>query len=292
MNKPDIVAAGAVVLRREPTPQVLVVHRPKYDDWSLPKGKAHKGEPTHVCAVREVAEETAVDVRLGPYLGADRYPFGDLVKQVDWWVGEIVSESGHAADAEIDDVRWLPIPDALQTLSYAIERERVLQALTVPVTTPLLITRHAKALDRKRWSGVDTERPLTDWGRRQARALVPLLTAFGVRRVISSTSARCTETITPYLSTSGLKLEGWPELTEECGKTQPAGVAVAMHQLLTEVASTAKPTVICGHRPVLPIMLSALDLADRSFATGEVLVAHITREGAVHDLERITPHTG
>lgn len=287
MTKPDITAAGAVVLRREPTPQVLVVHRPRYDDWSLPKGKTHKDESLQACAVREVAEETAAGVRLGPYLGADRYRVGGLVKQVDWWVGEVVSESDHTPDAEVDEVRWLPVAEAEATLSYPAERERVRQALAEPVTAPLLILRHAKAMDRKRWSGADTERPLTGWGRRQARALVPVLSAFGVRRVVSSTSTRCRETVNPFIATSGLEVEGWPELTEECGKAQPVGVATAMRELVTEVVSTGEPTVICGHRPVLPTMLSALGLADGSFATAEILVTHITADGAVHGLDRI-----
>lgn len=292
MNKPDILAAGAVVLRREPTPQVLVVHRPKYDDWSLPKGKVDEEEPTAVCAVREVAEETAVEVRLGPRLGTHRYPVGDQVKQVDWWVGEVLSESQRSADAEVDEVRWLPIAKALETLSYSDERERVRKALTQPVTTPLLITRHAKAMDRKRWSGVDLERPLTGWGRRQAHALMPLFTAFGVRRVISSTAARCVQTVDPFVRSTGLDMEDWPELTEECGKARPSRVSALMEKLRTELASTGQPTVICGHRPVLPIMLGALDLANRTFATAESLVVHVTSDGAVHDLEWVAPRAG
>lgn len=292
MNKPDIVAAGAVVLRREPTPEVLVVHRPKYDDWSLPKGKVNENEPTPVCAVREVTEETAVEVRLGPSLGTHRYPVGNQVKQVDWWVGEVVSEADHTADAEVDDVRWLPVPEALQALSYADERERLREGLTKPVTTPLLITRHAKAMDRKRWNGEDVERPLTGWGRRQARALTPLFKAFGVRRVASSTSARCVQTIEPFVRCTGLEWEGWPAVTEEHGKDDPDGVAAAMDQLRAEVASSGTPMVICGHRPVLPIMLSALNLPNRTFATAEILVVHFTADGAIHDLEWVAPRTG
>lgn len=288
MTKPDITAAGAVVLRRGPEPQVLVVHRPKYDDWSLPKGKLDRDEQPAACAVREVAEETGVQVRLTGSLGTHCYPVNGISKQVHWWIGEVLEETGRPPDEEVDDVRWLPVPEAADLLTYADEAERLRQAAARPPTTPLVILRHAKALRRENWFEMDSERPLSQWGRRQSSALVPVLAAFGVRRVVSSAAARCTGTVAPFASAAGLTLEGWQELTEAHGKAEPADVIVAMQRLRDDTVRTGRPTVVCGHRPILPIMLEALDLGNGKFATAEMLVAQLGEDHRVHGVERMT----
>src|SRR3954470_1380615 len=86
MPAKDVLAAGAVVFR--PGKRVLLVHRPRYDDWSFPKGKLDPGEHVTSAAVREVAEETGLRVRLGPPLPGQRYPAaGGRVKGVSDWGG-------------------------------------------------------------------------------------------------------------------------------------------------------------------------------------------------------------
>ena len=98
-------------------------------------------------------------------------------------------------DDEVDVVAWLPIRAALARLTYAQDHFLVEQYLDQPATTPLIIVRHAKAMDRKDWSRKDSARPINARGRRQARLLVPMLAAYGVGRLVSSTSTRCLSTL-------------------------------------------------------------------------------------------------
>lgn len=129
-----IRAAGGVVWRPPPgdgggAPEVLLVHRPKYDDWTIPKGKANDGEPDEDCARREVEEETGLRCVLGDHLAdvsyRDRY---DRPKVARYWAMRPVS-GAFQPNAEVDEVRWLTVDDALRLLTY--ERDRpVVRALT------------------------------------------------------------------------------------------------------------------------------------------------------------------
>jgi 8-oxo-dGTP pyrophosphatase MutT (NUDIX family) len=116
-----IEAAGGVVVRDG---HVLVVHRERYDDWSLPKGKVEPGESWETAALREVREETGFDCELGEPLGATLYAPGGHEKEVRWFRMEPVGDAA-ATDGEVDEVRWLPLDDALRLLSYEGEREIV-----------------------------------------------------------------------------------------------------------------------------------------------------------------------
>ena len=281
MKQPDVRAAGAVVLRREADEtEVLVVHRPRYDDWSLPKGKLDKKENDAICAASEVAEETGVSVRLTAPLSAHHYQVQAGLKQVDWWLAEVVGDSGEIEDThEVDRTEWLPVSEAVEWLSYAAERDRLMEAVALPPVTPFLIVRHAKALPRKLWEEIDSARPITDWGRRQARALVPFFSVFGVRRVVSSSSTRCLQTVNPYARALELPLEGWRELTEETAEKDSEIAGTVTAALAADCARTSVPTVLCGHRPVLPGMLDGVGAPPQRFATAETLVIALTSEG-------------
>ena len=126
---PDVVAAGAVVVRKGPHGrEVLLVHRPKYDDWSFPKGKLDRGEHAVAAAVREVAEETGLHVRLGPPLPSQRYPVGRRMKTVHYWTGRVVGDddvSGYRPNDEIDAVAWVPFGEARERLTYEHDRDLV-----------------------------------------------------------------------------------------------------------------------------------------------------------------------
>jgi 8-oxo-dGTP diphosphatase len=117
----DLVhAAGGVVWRTGPSghTEVLVVHRPKYDDWSLPKGKLDPGETHEAGALREVEEETGLRCTLGPELTSTAYiDRKGRPKEVRYWVMTVV-EGDFVPTEEVDEVRWLPVQDARRLLSY------------------------------------------------------------------------------------------------------------------------------------------------------------------------------
>jgi 8-oxo-dGTP diphosphatase len=107
---------------------VLLVHRPRYDDWSLPKGKCDDGETDEACARREVAEETGLACGLGPELPSQRYrDHKGRDKVVRYWAMEAGDGEG-ALEHEVDEVAWLSLEAARQRLSYARDTE-VLDAL-------------------------------------------------------------------------------------------------------------------------------------------------------------------
>ena len=109
-----------------PGKRVLLVHRPRYDDWSFPKGKLDPGEHVTGAAVREVAEETGLHVRLGVPLAPQRYPVtGGRTKQVSYWVSRAVGDddvSRYRANDEIDAVEWVPYDEAMDRLTYDYDR--------------------------------------------------------------------------------------------------------------------------------------------------------------------------
>lgn len=288
-----IRAAGAVVLKpADPRrwgaagPQVLVVHRPRYDDWTLPKGKSEPGESDPVAAVREVLEETGVRIRLDCPLDSVQYRTGKGPKIVFWWRGEVVSETPHPEDDEVDEVAWWSLSRARRRLTYPEDRGLVEQAVALPPTTAIVLARHAKAMQRSHWSGKDWLRPLTGRGRQQALNLVPLLGAYGITNVHSSSSTRCATTVLPYATAAGVELHGHGELSEEQGAHNSRLVGETLSRIVAEALEEEVPTVICGHRPVIPHMQDALSISERAMATAECLVMHISDDGEPIALER------
>ena len=273
----DVQAAGVVVFR--PGRQVLLVHRPRYDDWSFPKGKLDPGEHPTTAAVREVAEETGVDVRLGPALTGQRYAHGERMKSVHYWVGWARGDddvSGYQVNDEIDAVAWLPYDEALERLTYAHDVETLREAKKLRrVTHAVVIARHASAQSRKSWSKADRNRPLTEAGRQQAEQLVPVLAAYDASRIVSSNNTRCVETMQPYAAAAGCPLEEYDVLSEE-GAT-PAGVA----ELIDTVLADARGVVLCTHRPVLPAVLGALLVGEFAMEPAELMVAHVRKDRIV-----------
>jgi 8-oxo-(d)GTP phosphatase len=287
-----ILAGGAVVTREHSLrgTEVVIIHRKRYDDWTLPKGKLEAGESLPACAVREVCEETGVTIRLGVPLDSITYEAGSAgLKKVDYWGGVVLDSVRRAPDAEVDVVSWLPVRAALGRLTYSHDHFLVDQYLAQPPTTPLIILRHAKAMDRKDWSRTDSTRPINSRGRRQARMLSPMLAAYGVTRLVSSTATRCTSTLLPYAHLREMPIETYSLLTEEEGQNDPKGVGSLARKIKAATLTSRQPTVICVHRPVLPHILDALEIAPTTLVTGEFVVAHMTAEGTVHALERHRP---
>ena len=287
-----ILAGGAVVTRENQlqSTEVLVIYRKRYDDWTLPKGKTEIGESVPVCAVREVREETGVTIRLSAPLDSISYEAGNAgLKKVEYWGGVVVSSVRRAPDAEVDEVAWLPVRGALGRLTYSHDHFLVEQYLAQPLTSPLIIVRHAKAVDRKDWSRKDSARPINSRGQHQAAILMPMLAAYGVTKLVSSTSIRCTATLMPYAHQRGLKVQTHSLLSEEEGREDPNGVGALTRKIRAATLKSGEPTAVCVHRPVLPHILNALDIAPATLATGEFLVAHLMADGTVHALERHRP---
>jgi 8-oxo-dGTP diphosphatase len=285
------LAGGAVVARADPSGgrEVVVVHRSRYGDWTLPKGKVHSGESIPAAAVREVAEETGMMIRLATPLDTIHYDTTKGPKRVDYWVGETVDQGVPAAADEVDEIVWLPIRAAMTQLTYAHDHHLLQQFDDQPPTVPLLLVRHGKAMDRKDWTKKDAARPVASLGRRQARLLVPMLAAYGVQHLVSSTSCRCVSTLRPYAETIGVDIEQHSGLSEEEGSGHPKLVGRIISEVRAAVLAGRRPTALCVHRPVLPHILDALDLAPATLRTGEFLVAHLTLDGQVHAVERHRP---
>ena len=200
-DKKTVLAGGAVVRRVRPgkDAEILIIHRDRYKDWTLPKGKVEAGESVVAAAAREVREETGVTIRLQSPLDTVLYPLSSgATKEVRYWSGQPLEVIKRAPDDEVDVVSWLPVKAALHRLTFEHDKELVRQHLEQPATTTLVLVRHGKAMDRKDWSKKDTLRPLGARGRKQARQLVPFLTSYGIENLISSTSARCLTTLEPY----------------------------------------------------------------------------------------------
>ncbi len=270
MAEPEVVAAGAVVWR--PRREVLLVHRPRYDDWSFPKGKLDPGEDAAVAAVREVEEETGLTIRLTRPLPLTRYANGPRMKQVHYWVGRVEGSddvSGYVVNDEIDDLEWLPVEEAHGRLTYDHDRETLARAEEIhAATTALVVLRHAHAEDRSGWQGDDRLRPLAEDGRRQAERLPTTLTAYGVRRIVTSSSLRCVQTVRPFARAAGL------EVREDDGLTEEGATLKSLTLAAERALSSAKSTVLCSHRPVLPDLFEVLGLEPVALGPGELAVLH------------------
>jgi 8-oxo-(d)GTP phosphatase len=295
MTDPVIVeAAGAVVLQpaSDGTEHVLLVHRPKYDDWSFPKGKLDPGEDARTAAVREVLEETGVEIRLGPPLGHQCYEVHSQetrVKLVNYWVGRARGDhdvAGYEPNDEVDDVRWVDLETASGMLSYPYDRDTLEEARQLGIRTePLVVLRHADARSRKQWKGDDRERTLTEKGERQAEQLPTTLAAYGVERLVSSSSRRCWTTLAPY----GVHVEEDIEVTDVLSEEGATVEAVA--EELERLQELDEPVVVCSHRKVLPMVFEALHVAPAPLDKGAMLVVHHDH-GLIVALERIPAPTG
>ncbi len=281
----DVQSAGVVVFR--PGRQVLLVHRPKYDDWSFPKGKLDRGEHATAAAVREVAEETGLQVRLGPAISEQRYPVGQRMKRVRYWTGRVTGDddvSGYLVNAEIDDVEWLPEDEARKRLTYPRDVATLDEALAArPRTVPLIVLRHGQSRSRKAWRSDDRARPLLQVGQQQASKLVPVLAAYDVRRLISSSSLRCLQTIAPYAAGAGLEIDETRRLSEEDASSKK--VDRIAEAAVEAAVDSGRGVLLCTHRTVLPQVFDAIGLADPELDKGEMLVAHL-RKGRVVATER------
>lgn len=284
-------AAGAVVFRGSGKDRrVLLEHRPHYNDWTLPKGKPNRDEQLPVTAVREVAEETGVHVRLGLPLPSLHYMVGSGHKQVRFWLGHETRPQTAEHDSETDQIAWPTIAEAAKLLTYGDEAQLLSTAVEKAdtATATLVLTRHGKALARKVWTDEDTLRPLAKRGERQAKRLVALLSAYGVGGAVSSSSVRCMQTLEPFTTAQALTTRAVDLLSEDGAIGRASEIAELMWQLRSEVVeSPDTPQVVCGHRPVLPDMQAGLHIDRQPMSTAQSLVIHLNSQAEPVAVESI-----
>jgi 8-oxo-(d)GTP phosphatase len=253
-------AAGGVVWRRrrrDDPARVLLVHRPRYDDWSLPKGKLHRGEHPIAAACREVEEETGVRVSAGvrlPSVGYRTRVNGNLAdKVVDYWAMTVIENLGFSPGRETDELAWLSVDRALDQLSYAHDVE-VLTAFArlPPLYAPVVLLRHARAGDRRRWRGPDADRPLDPTGLARARELAVILGRFHPARLVSAAPLRCIQTLEPLAAATGLTIDIDTAFDETA---DPQGAARRLRRL----GRMRRATIVCSQDIVIPHALAILD---------------------------------
>jgi 8-oxo-(d)GTP phosphatase len=263
----EIRAAGAVLWRPAGRgTQVAVIHRPKYDDWGLPKGKLEPGEHPLLAAVREVSEETGLQVTLGQRLPPVRYLVDGQPKVVDYWAARAPVPAGQfTPNHEVDRLDWVALTRAAGRLSYDHDAALLADFTATPrPTMPLILVRHASAGSKSEWHRDDELRPLDSRGKQQAKVLVELLRCFGAGRVLSSPAERCLATVRPYAAAVGAAVEEVPEFGLPPGKHKKATRAAATDELeqaaagaVTALTGGDEPVVICAHRENMPALLAA-----------------------------------
>jgi len=266
-----IRAAGGVLWRPSAGGvEVALVHRPKYDDWSLPKGKLASDEHPLAGACREVLEETGITPVAGMRLVVQHYATPDGPKAVEYWA----MRGRHAAftpTSEVDRLAWLPLMEARQRLSYrrdadALDALGALESGAVAVNSPpVLLVRHAQAADPAGWEGDDSQRPLDVEGCRQAEALRRVLPAFGPSRLLSAGCVRCVDTLVPLAADLGMSVEIEPLLGEVEYATHPRGA----RGLIRELAEDTGGAVVCSQGAVVSHLLAALADEDGLAVLGE-----------------------
>jgi 8-oxo-(d)GTP phosphatase len=266
-NKPGsrlIKAAGGVAWRLGPhgEPEILLVHRKKYDDWSLPKGKNEPGEPLPVTAVREVLEEGGARLALGRRLVSVRYNVGGRPKRVHYWAARVLSVDEHAVpNSEVDEVDWLPAGHAIERVSYPHDHGVLADFAAWPAgTVPLILLRHSKALAKSGWKRADADRQLDGSGRSDAKALADLLACFAPHpRLISSPAARCVDTLRPLSQLTGAQVQEEPSLYihNQSFRTDAADAGTGIAALIREAIASGVPTVVCAHRENISVLQEA-----------------------------------
>lgn len=252
-----VPAAGAVLWRPDElsgAPLVALIHRPRYDDWSLPKGKLDPGEIEPVAAVREILEETGQSAHLGRRLGRVVYPIPSGTKVVQYWAargrgGEFVPNS------EADELCWLSPAEARKRLSYSMDRKILGRFVKKPADTQtVLIVRHGTAGRKARYHGDDRLRPLDAKGRAQAKSLVPQLLSFGASSVYAADRVRCRQTVELLADELGVPISMEPTLTEEAYAQDPG----AAHERVLAIAAHGGTPAICTQGKVIPFLIDWL----------------------------------
>lgn len=250
-----IRAAGGVVWRHSPTGgrEICLVHRPRHDDWSLPKGKLFPGESPLAGALREVSEETAVQAVPRLRLPRVYYDAADGPKMVDYWGMYAQSAPPFTPNSEVDQVAWAPESAAPDQVRYPHDAKLLRQFTAMPeVTGVVLLVRHAPAVARRRWEGADKARPLTEAGEATATALSRLLALYQPTQLFSASPERCRQTL------AGLSAAmDQPVRVDEAFDAARADLAAATDRI-REHARARETAVVCSQGELIPEVLARL----------------------------------
>ena len=252
-----ILAAGALVWRKskEKKIEIAVIHRPKYNDWTIPKGKVELSESSIACAYREVIEETSIETEFGMYLGEVKYQSLDGPKQVSFWSAQVVKENTFTPNSEVDEIKWVEAAKAAKFLSLESDKEILSKFNKLKYESkPLVLLRHAKALSRDEWQGDDDDRPLDSLGQMQAKRLLSIYQAFNLEQIHTSDAIRCYDTVEPMAKALGLKLEVSNKLSESAFKKDKEDAFDYARDLI----KSDKRALLCSHNPILPKVLNKL----------------------------------
>ncbi|MCX7523375.1 NUDIX domain-containing protein [Microbacterium sp. STN6] len=263
-----IYAAGAVCWRIVGGKLlVLVIHRTRYGDVTIPKGKVDAGETLPQTAVREIKEETGLSVTLGVPIGVSNYRLeSGREKFVHYWAAQVdddaVARSTFVPNGEVAALEWVSIKKARKYLTYEHDVEIIDNFATllddgVTETFALIVLRHGKATPAGEWSGTDASRPLTDRGAKQAAGNVPTIAAWNPRKLITSTAVRCAATVAPLAAAFGLK----PVREEGISQDAYENGAATVREIVGKRVRKRRTVVLCSHGPVLPVILREIALA-------------------------------
>jgi len=280
-----IIAAGGVVWRetKDSKIELAIIHRPKYDDWTFPKGKLDSGEELISGAYREILEETGLDIEFGPFLGAVEYESVEEAKHVSYWAAKALSSSKEFhPNNEADLLEWHDFESARKKLTRDTDKEILEIFIDSPYqATKLIMLRHAKALARDEWQSGDEDRPLDNLGQLQAKRMHAVYQVFGISQIHTSDAVRCYDTVIGLTNT--LKIEPvitskLSEYTFEKNKDKSLDYALELAEISR---STGETILLCSHNPVLPRMLervakkSSVELPESKLKPGDAWVVFL-----------------
>ncbi len=286
MDQEFIRAAGAVLWRRlsDELLQIALIHRPRYDDWSFPKGKAEEGESDINCAYREVLEETGYETLFGPELADIKYEVDGVTKVVKYWSAQAIGNPSHIMDSdEVDQLIWVTLEDAKNKLTLESDR-KILENFSRfgADTYPLILLRHAKAIAREEWESDDGDRPLAHVGQMQAKRFLSKLFPFAIGEIYTSDAVRCYESIEPIARSLSLNPIFSPSLSEYAFNKDKK----SWNQLIADILENDSSALVCSHNPVIPEIVKKLigkknfKELDHELLPGEAWVLH-HKEGEV-----------
>jgi 8-oxo-dGTP diphosphatase len=254
-----ISAAGGLVWRWERGQRaVCLVHRPRYDDWSLPKGSVKPGEHPLAAAVREVAEESGLRGVPQLPLPSTRYEVDGVPKVVEYWAMSAPGvEPEFRPNSEVDGIAWLPVAEAVRRVRYPHDAGLLLRWDALPeVTGVVLLVRHAHAGSRSQWTGPDRTRPLSPRGTADADRLCAVLELFAPTRLVTARPDRCRQTVAPLAAARKLPVEVDPAF-DEAFDEDGADLAAATARV-RQLAGAGGVSAVCTQGAVLPPVLSQL----------------------------------